>query len=105
MHLHVHYIFGTLGNKEEESINFTLMTAQFACNLRMTKHGGMDDIRTPPGSCCPAALFYDRKVRMKMAKNSTFCLLTRKNQRRFGVKVRIYLSIYISIYYYVNIHI
>lgn len=31
--------------------------------LRMIRNGGMDYTREAPGGCCPAALYYDRKVR------------------------------------------
>lgn len=34
-----------------------------SCLLRMLRNGGMDYTREAPGGCCPAALYYDRKVR------------------------------------------
>lgn len=35
----------------------------WSCLLRMLRNGGMDYTREAPGGCCPAALYYDRKVR------------------------------------------
>lgn len=39
--------------------------------LRMLRNGGMDYTREAPGGCCPAALYYDRKVRLKKKVEQT----------------------------------
>lgn len=51
--------------------------------LRMLRNGGMDYTREAPGGCCPAALYYDRKVRKKKRI---------RNKRRIAAASRIVFS-------------
>lgn len=45
------------------------ITRSSACfPLRMSNHGGMDHTRAAVGGGCPAALYYDRKVRVGQKK-------------------------------------
>lgn len=53
--------------------------------LRMLRNGGMDYTREAPGGCCPAALYYDRKVRLKKEKKM-------QNRRRTAAASRIVFS-------------